>query len=88
MMSTIMLEIMINKMAIDLNMFSSFMKNQVMSNWIELWLSQYIGMRWEKEALIFASNQCNKIIFLIVDVITRYFISVEDWEIIDYFLFF
>jgi hypothetical protein len=88
MMSTIMLEIMINKMAIDLNMFSSFMKNQVMSNWIELWLSQYIGMGWEKEALIFASNQCNKIIFLIVDVITRYFISVEDWEIIDYFLFF
>jgi hypothetical protein len=54
--------------------------------WIELWLSQYKGVWWERETLISASNQHNQTIFLVVDAIAQYSASVEDWEIIDCFL--
>jgi len=51
-------------------------------------LSQYIGFKWEKKTLIFESNQRNQTIFLVKDAITWYSALVEDWETIDYFLFF
>jgi hypothetical protein len=51
-------------------------------------LSQYIGVGWKSETPISTSNQRNQIISLVVDVIARYFASVEDWETIDYFLLF
>jgi hypothetical protein len=56
--------------------------------WIELWLSQYIGVGWEMKTHISASNQHNQTISLVVDIIAWYFASVEDWETIDYFLLF
>jgi hypothetical protein len=56
--------------------------------WIEFWLSQYIGVGWESETLISASNQRNQIISSVVDVITRYSVLVEDWETVNYFLLF
>jgi hypothetical protein len=37
-----MFEMMTSKMTTDLNVFSSLMKNQVVSNLNKLWLSQYI----------------------------------------------
>ena len=63
-------------------------KTELWAIWIELWLSQYIWVGWESETLISASNQCSQIISLVVDVISRYFASVEDWKTIDYFLLF
>jgi len=63
-------------------------KTKLWAIWIELWLSQYIGVGWEIETLIFASNQHNQTISLVVDVIAWYFASVEGWEIIDCFLLF
>jgi len=63
-------------------------KNKLWAIWIELWLSQYIRVRWERETRISASNQCNQTISLVVDVIARYSASVEDWETIDCFLLF
>jgi hypothetical protein len=50
-------------------------------------LSQYIGVGWEKETLVSISNQHNQTISLVIDVITWYSASVEDWETINYFLF-
>jgi len=47
-----------------------------------------MGMRWERETLIFATNQRNYPISLIVDVIARYSVMVKDWETINYFLLF
>jgi len=63
-------------------------KIELWAIWIELWLSQYIWVRWESETLIFASNQRNQTISLVIDVITWYSVSVEDWKIIDCFLLF
>jgi hypothetical protein len=51
-------------------------------------LLQYIGVGWESETLISASNQRNQTISLVVDVIAWYSASVEDWETIDCFLLF
>jgi len=63
-------------------------KIELWTIWIKLWLSQYIGVRWESKTPIFASNQRNQPISLVIDVITWYFVSVKDWKIIDYFLLF
>jgi len=51
-------------------------------------LSQYIGVGWEKETLISASNQSNQTISFVVDVIAWYSVSAEEWETIDCFLLF
>ena len=63
-------------------------KTELWAIWIELWLSQYIGVGWEKEIPISASNQRNQTISLVVDAMTRYSASVDDWETIDCFLLF
>ena len=63
-------------------------KTEFWAIWIEFWLSQYIGVGWEGETPISASNQRNQIISLVVDVIAWYSTSVEDWETIDCFLLF
>jgi len=63
-------------------------KTKLWAIWIELWLSQYIGVGWERKTHISASNQHNQTISLVVDIIAWYFASVEDWETIDYFLLF
>ena len=63
-------------------------KTELWAIWIELWLSQYIGIGWERETPISVSNQRNQTIYLVVDAITRYSVSVEDWETIDCFLLF
>jgi hypothetical protein len=85
-----MLDIMMSKMKIDLNVFSSFVKNWVVSNLNRTLVvtKQYIGVRWENETLISASNQHNQIIYLVIDVITQYSISVENWKTINYLLIF
>jgi len=83
-----MFEMMTSKMTTDLNVFSSLMKNQVVSNLNKLWLSQYIRVGWERKTSISASNQCNQTISLVVDVITWFSASVKDWEIMDCFLLF
>jgi hypothetical protein len=83
-----MLEMMMSKITIDLNVLSLFMKNWVVAIWIELWLSQYIGIGWERETPISVSNQRNQTIYLVIDAIARYSVSVEDWETIDCFLLF
>jgi hypothetical protein len=62
-------------------------KIELWAIWIELWLSQYIGVGWKSEIPISASNQHNQTISW-VNVIAWYSASVEDWEIIDYFLLF
>jgi hypothetical protein len=49
-------------------------------------LSQYIGVGWERETLIYIGNQHNQTMFFIVNVIAWYHTSVEDWESINYFL--
>jgi len=46
-------------------------KTKLWAIWIELWLSQYIGVGWEKKTLISASNQCNQTISLVVDAIAE-----------------
>jgi len=56
--------------------------------WMEFWLSQYIGVGWERKTPISASNQRNQTISLVVDVIARYSALVEDWKTIDCFLLF
>jgi len=63
-------------------------KTELWAIWIELWLSQYIGVGWEKEIPISASNQRNQTISLVVDTMARYSASVDDWETIDCFLLF
>jgi hypothetical protein len=63
-------------------------KIELWAIWKELWLSHYIRVGWERETLISASNQHNQTIYLVVDAITQYSASVEDWEIIDRFLLF
>jgi len=63
-------------------------KTKLWAIWIELWLSQYIGVWWEMETFIPASNQHNQTISLVIDVKARYSTSVEDWETIDCFLLF
>ena len=65
---------MTSKMTIDLNVFSSLMKNRVVSNL--------------NRTPILASNQLNQTISLVVDVMARYSASVDDWETIDCFLLF
>ena len=60
-------------------------KTELWAIWIELWLSQYIGVGWESETPISASNQRNQIISLVVDIIARYSALVDDWETIDCF---
>ena len=67
----VMLEMMTNKMTIDLNVLSSLIKTELWAIWKELWLSQYIGVRWEKKTLISASNQRNQTISLVVDAMTE-----------------
>jgi hypothetical protein len=42
-------------------------KTELWAIWIELLLSQYIGVGWEKKTLISASNQRNQTISLVVD---------------------
>jgi len=49
-------------------------------------LSQYIGVAWERETLIYIGNQRNQTMFFVVNVIAWYYTSVEDWESINYFL--
>ena len=83
-----MLEMITSKMTIDFNVFSSLIKIELWAIWIELWLSQYIGVGWERETLISTSNQCNQTISLVVDVLTWYSALVEDWETINCFLLF
>ena len=51
-------------------------------------MSQYIGVGWEKKTSISASNQRNQTISLVVDVMARYYASMDDWETIDCFLLF
>ena len=51
-------------------------------------MSQYIGVGWEKETPISASNQRNQTIYFVVDAMARYSASVDDWETIDCFLLF
>jgi len=46
-------------------------KTELWAIWIELWLSQYIGVWWEKKTLISASNQRNQTISLVVDVMAE-----------------
>ena len=46
-------------------------KTELWVIWIELWLSQYIGVGWEKKTLISTSNQRNQTISLVVDVMTE-----------------
>jgi hypothetical protein len=85
-----MLEIMTSKMTIDLNIFSSFMKIWVVSNLNRTLVvtKQYIGVGWENETLISASNQHNQTIYLVIDVITQYSTLVENWKTINYLLLF
>jgi hypothetical protein len=66
-----MLEMMTSKMTIDLNVLSSLIKTELWAIWIELWLSQFIGVGWEKKTLISASNQRNQTISLVVDAMTE-----------------
>jgi len=63
-------------------------KTELWAFWIELWLSQYIGVGWEMKTPISVSNQRNQTIPLVVDVMARYSASVDDWETIDCFLLF
>jgi len=63
-------------------------KTELWAIWIELLLSQYIGVWWERKTLISVSNQYNQTISLVVDVISQYSTSVEDWETIYCFLLF
>jgi len=81
-------EMMTSKMTIDLNVLSALIKTELWAIWIELWLSQYIGVGWEKDILISTSNQRNQTISLVVDVMARYSASVDDSETIDCFLLF
>jgi len=67
----VMLEMMTSKMTIDLNVLSSLIKIELWAIWIELWLSQFIGVGWEKKTLISASNQRNQTISLVVNVMTE-----------------
>ena len=83
-----MFEMMTSKMTIDLNVPSSFMKNRVVSNLNGIWLSQYIGVGWERKTPISVSNQRNQTISLVVDAISQYSALVEDWKTIDCFLLF
>jgi len=46
-------------------------KTELWAIWIELWLSQYIGVGWEKKTLISASNQRNQTISLIVNAMAE-----------------
>jgi hypothetical protein len=46
-------------------------KTKLWAIWIELWLSQYIGVGWEKKTLISASNQRNQTISLVEDVMAE-----------------
>jgi len=66
-----MLEMMTSKMTIDLNVLSSLIKTELWAIWIELWLSQFIGVGWEKKTLISASNQRNQTISLVVNAMTE-----------------
>ena len=71
--NSVMLEIMTSKMTIDLNVFSSLMKNRVVSNMnrtlvVTIHRSR---MRKEKKTLISASNQRNQTISLVVDAMTE-----------------
>jgi len=77
-----MLEMMTSKKTIDLNVLSSFIKNQVVSNLNRTLVSQYIWVGWEWETLKSASNQHNQTISLVVDFIAQYFVLVENWETI------
>ena len=51
-------------------------------------MSQYIRVGWENETPTSANNQRNQTISLLVDVMTWYSASVDDWETINFFLFF
>jgi hypothetical protein len=66
-----MLEMMTSKMTIDLNVLSSLIKTELWAIWIELWLSQFIGVGWEKKTLILTSNQRNQTISLVVNAMTK-----------------
>jgi hypothetical protein len=85
-----MLEIITSKMTIDLNVFSSLIKNWVVSNLNRTLVvtKQYIEVRWENKTLIYASNQHNQTIYLVIDVITQYSTLVENWKTINYLLLF
>ena len=66
------------------------MKNWVVSNLNRtlVVIKQYIGVRWENKTLISASNQHNQTIYLVIDVITQYSTSDENWKTINYLLLF
>jgi len=66
-----MLEMMTSKMTIVHNVLSSLIKTELWAIWIELWLSQFIGVGWEKKTLISVSNQRNQTISLVVDAMTE-----------------
>jgi hypothetical protein len=73
-----MFKMMTNNMTIDLNVPSSFMKNQVVSNLSRILVVTIHKSEMRKKTLIFVSNQHNQKISLVVDVIARYFNSIED----------
>jgi hypothetical protein len=73
-----MFKMMKNNMTIDLNVPSSFMKNQVVSNLNRILVVTIHKSEMRKKTLIFVSNQHNQKISLVVDVIARYFNSIED----------
>jgi archaellum biogenesis ATPase FlaH len=64
-----MLEMITNKMTIDLNVFSLLMKNLVVSDLNKTLVITIHRSRKKNRILILASNQCNQTISLVVDVI-------------------
>jgi len=84
----VMLKMMMSRMKIDLNVLVRSWKIELWAIQIEFWLSQYIAVGWKRDTLIYASNQRNQTISLVIDVVSRYSTSVEDWKIMDCFLLF
>jgi archaellum biogenesis ATPase FlaH len=66
-----MLEMMTSKMTNDLNVLSSLMKNQVVSNLNKTLVVTIHRSRMRKKTLISARNQRNQTISLVVDVMAE-----------------
>jgi len=73
-----MLEMMTNKMTIDLNVLSLFMKNQVVNNLNRILVVTIHRSRMRERNSHISSNQRNQTMFLVVDVIARYSTLVEN----------
>jgi hypothetical protein len=73
-----MLEMMMNKMTIDLNVLSLFMKNRVVNNLNRILVVTIHRSRMRERNSHISSNQYNQTMSLVVDVIARYSILVED----------